>query len=141
MSRQEIEINGQLHIPLAEIRFSFSRSGGKGGQNVNKVETKVELRYDLLHSPSLNDEQRSVLSHRLRSRLDDSGDLRVIAQESRSQWKNREEAIRKFSDLLRQALRPVLKRKKTRIPAAQKQKRLDDKRRRGEIKRMRSGRD
>ena len=141
MSRQEIEINGQLRIPLADIRFSFSRSGGKGGQNVNKVETKVELRYDLLHSPSLNDEQRSVLMHRLRSRLDDSGDIRVIAQESRSQWKNREEAIRKFSEMLRQALRPVLKRKKTRIPAAQKQKRLDDKRRRGEIKRMRSGRD
>ncbi len=132
-----LEINSHLHIPLSELRFQFSRSGGKGGQNVNKVETKVELLFDLRRSPSVSEHQREILLGHLSSRLDGEGVLHIISQESRSQWTNREHAVTKFVELLRHALRPVKKRLKTKISKGAKQKGLDQKRKRGEIKRMR----
>ena len=130
-------ITSSMRIPLSEIEFHFSRSGGKGGQNVNKVETKVELLFDVSGSPSLSDHMRELVLKNLQSRIDADGRLRIISQESRSQWKNREHALSRFADLLRSALKPVKKRVPTRVSRGAKQKRLDQKKRRGEIKRMR----
>jgi len=132
-----IIISSHLRIPLSEILFQFSRSGGKGGQNVNKVETKVELLFDVRHSPSLTVDDRSRLLHQLGSRLDGEGVLHIVSQESRSQWANREQAVAKFVDILRSSLKPVKKRTKTKLPASAKRKRLEHKKRRGEIKKMR----
>lgn len=130
-------ITSNLQIPLSELEFNFSRSGGKGGQNVNKVETKVELLFDVAHSPSLGEHVRAVLQKNLQSRIGADGTLRIISQESRSQWMNRQQAVSKFVDLLQRALRPVKKRVPTKVSKGAKQKRLDQKKRRGEIKRMR----
>jgi ribosome-associated protein len=134
-------ISSRLRIPLSELVFQFSRSGGKGGQNVNKVETKVELVFDVRYSPSLTVDDRSMLLHRLGSRLDGEGKLHIISQESRSQWANREQAVAKFVVIVEAALKPVKRRAKTKIPASSKRKRLEHKKRRGEIKRMRRVRD
>jgi ribosome-associated protein len=130
-------ISSRLRIPLSELVFQFSRSGGKGGQNVNKVETKVELIFDVRSSASLTVDERSMLLHRLGSRLDGEGKLHIISQESRSQWANREQAVEKFVGILKAALTPVKRRTKTKIPASSKRKRLEHKKRRGEIKKMR----
>jgi ribosome-associated protein len=139
MMRSEIHIGSRLSIPISEIRFSFARSGGKGGQNVNKVETKVELLFDVTGSPSLTTEQKDMILRRLRSRINSGGELRITGQSSRSQWKNREETIAKFGELLLRALTPEKKRVKTRVSRAQKQKRLNDKKRRSEVKKWRRG--
>lgn len=133
----QLSISSHLVIPLAELQFRTSRSGGPGGQNVNKLETRVELLFDLAHSPCLTDEQRGVLLKRLNSKLDSDGVLRVVAQESRSQWKNKREAIEKFAKLLRAALKPVRKRVATSPTRMAKEKRIQSKKLRGERKRAR----
>ena len=136
-----LEIDSHLKIPLSELIFQFSRSGGKGGQNVNKVETKVELLFNVIHSPSLNASKRARLVEFLASRLDGTGVLHIISQKSRSQWSNREQAIEKFIELIRLALKPVKKRIKTKLSKGSKQRRLDEKKRRGDVKRMRRARE
>ena len=133
----DLIISHSLTIPGSEVRFAFSRSGGKGGQNVNKVETKVELLFDVTNSPNLSDEQRTKIVHYLRTHVDSNGILHVVSQASRSQWKNREEAVAKFVRLIQQALRPRKKRIKTKVPAAAKQYRMEAKKRRSEVKRLR----
>ncbi len=137
MTDTGLQIAPGLSIPRSELIFRFARSGGKGGQNVNKVETKVELLFNVRQSPSLSDDQKGRILSSLSSRIDAEGYLRIVAQESRSQWKNREDAVQRFVELLAKALAPRKKRRKSRIPAASKQKRLDAKRRRGDLKRLR----
>jgi len=134
---EKIHINQNLEIPTEEVRFKFARSGGKGGQNVNKVETKVELLFDVLNSYSLSDHQRDLILKHLVSQIDSNGLLHIVSQESRSQWKNREKAIRKFVELIQKAMKPKKKRIKTKVSFAGKEKRLTSKKRRGEIKKMR----
>ena len=133
----DIIITDHLTIPHGEVRFKFARSGGPGGQNVNKVETRVELLFDVANSPSLADDARQKIVSHLGNRMTDDGVLHIIAGESRSQWKNREAATARIVELLAHALKPRKKRKKTKAPHASRQKRLDDKKRRGEIKKMR----
>ncbi len=134
---KSIKISEQFSIPASEVRFHFARSGGKGGQNVNKVETKVELLFDIAHSPSLSDVQRGRLFSHLRSRLDSDGVLHIVSQESRSQWKNREEAVRRFVDLLQHALKPRKKRIATKVSRGAKEQRLESKKRRSKVIRSR----
>lgn len=132
-----LPINDWVTIPTSELSFKFSRSGGKGGQNVNKVETRVELIFNVQTSPSLNDRDRELLLVRLASRLDTKGELHIVAQDSRSQWMNRAIAIERLTDVLRAALKREKKRIATKASRGAKEKRLQSKKKRGEIKKMR----
>jgi ribosome-associated protein len=131
-------ITHTVSIPLSEFTFRFARSGGRGGQNVNKVETKVELLFNVANSPSLSDEQKEQILKKLESRIDSDGILHIVAQEHRTQNKNREEATKKFVELIKNALAKRKKRVKTKPSAEAKEKRLEEKKRRGGIKQKRS---
>ncbi len=136
-----VSINSNLNIPISELQFRFARSGGHGGQNVNKVETRVELLFDVARSPSLSESDRERILKHLQSKIDTAGVLRVVAQESRSQWRNREDAVERFTALLSAALKPRKKRIATRISAGAREKRLEEKRRRSRIKKLRTSRE
>ena len=126
---QDLRIGPRLTIPADELAFETSRSGGPGGQHVNKVETKVTLRW----RPGAS----RVLSERLAARLTRSGDLAVHASRYRSQSRNLEDARERLAGLVRAALAPVRQRKPTRPTRGSKERRLEAKRRRGETKRRR----
>ena len=127
-----------LEIPETEVSFATSRSSGPGGQNVNKVESRVTLLFDLAASPSLSDEQRRRVASRLATRINKAGVLRVVAQQHRTQAANREAALARFADLLAGALRPRPPRRQTRPPAAAA-RRLAAKRRKSRLKELRRG--
>jgi ribosome-associated protein len=135
-----IPIDDTLAIPDEEVTFATSRSGGPGGQNVNKLETRVTLRFDLAGSPSLSEEQKSRLRERLATRITKDGVLQVSSQKHRSQGANRDAAVERFAELLRENLREEPPRKKTRPSRAAKARRLDNKRRQSQRKRERSAR-
>ncbi len=132
-----LDITTAIRIPFSEIEFQTSRSGGPGGQNVNKVETRVELRFDLAHSFAFDDSLKQKLLVKLSSLLTADGILRINVQESRSQWQNKQLAIEKFIGILRRALKPSKKRIKTKPSRSAHQKRLEHKHKRSEIKRQR----
>lgn len=132
-----IDITNTLRIPDSEISFQFARSGGPGGQNVNKVSTRVELLFDIGASRSLDDAQKHALRAALRSRTDSAGVLRIRSDASRSQWTNRQDALRKFSRLLAKALQPVKKRASSKPTRASRAERLSAKKRTGALKRTR----
>jgi ribosome-associated protein len=131
-------ITSRVAIPFEELTFSASRSGGPGGQNVNKVSTRVTLWFDLDQSPSLSAEDKQRIKDALGGRIGKDGMLRVIVQQTRSQSANKELAIERFAALLRTALTPLAARKKTRATFASKLRRLEAKKRQGSIKRERS---
>jgi len=133
---EKIVINDKIQIPLSDLQFRFSRSGGPGGQNVNRVSTRVELIFDLQGS-SLDLGAKESLRSNLRSKLDSSGCLRVVSQESRSQWKNKQIAIEKFILLLRKVARPVKHRTPTTATKSSKNARLAWKKGRSRLKKMR----
>ncbi len=126
-----------LRIPRAELRFRATRAGGPGGQNVNKVASRVELAWDFAGSATPTPEQKARLAGRLAARLDAEGRLRVVAAENRSQLRNREAAEARLVELVAAALRVPRKRKPTRPTKASKEKRLDEKRRAAARKRER----
>lgn len=133
-----ISITPELDISDKEIEFDASTGGGPGGQNVNRVATKVTLRFDVARSPSLDEEQRARLLENLESRLTKDGVLWVTSQEHRSQLHNRKEAREQLLELLRQGLKKPKKRKRTKRTRGSHRRRLQEKKRRAEIKRGRS---
>jgi ribosome-associated protein len=133
-----LPITATLAIPLAELRFQFSRSGGPGGQHVNRSETQVELTFDVAGSPSLNEEQRARVRTALKSYIDGRGILHLTAQTTRSQHRNRAEVLARFQRLMQQALRLPKRRRPTRPPPQAKEQRLAAKRHRSAIKARRT---
>jgi ribosome-associated protein len=127
-----------VSIPDDELTFTASRSGGPGGQHVNKTSSKVTLRFDVAHSPSIPEDVRARLLAALASRIEADGTIRVVSQASRSQFANRQTAERRLEALLAEALVPEAPRVATKIPRAQKRKRVESKKRRAEIKRGRT---
>ncbi|HTY39026.1 MAG TPA: alternative ribosome rescue aminoacyl-tRNA hydrolase ArfB [Bacteroidota bacterium] len=133
----EYPISSTLSINASEVKFRTSRSSGPGGQNVNKLETRVELMFHVRDSRSLNDDQKSLILHSLQSRIDAAGVLHVSSQKSRSQWENKQQAVAKFVLLLRHALKPARKRTKTRPTLASRERRVQFKKKQGEKKKLR----
>ena len=134
---EHIHITRKLAVPLSELVFRFSRSGGPGGQNVNRRETQVELCFDVQASPSLNEAQRALLLKRLAGQIDREGTLHIVANTHRSQVRNRQEAIKRFVALIRQGLHVPRRRRPTRASRRSVEQRLARKRKRADVKRLR----
>lgn len=132
-----LDVAPDLRVPLAELEFRATRSGGPGGQHVNTSSTRVEVTWDVASSPALSEEQRQRLLVRLASRLDSTGRLRLVSSGTRSQLRNREDVTERLREVLAQALVVPKARKRTRPPRAAKAARLENKRRRAATKRDR----
>ena len=131
----DLKINPELLHP--EVVFQTARSGGKGGQNVNKVETKVELRLDIPNSQVLSDEQKDFLQKKLANKLTNEGVLLLTHQTERSQLANKEKVVQKFDRLIREAFVVPRRRRATRPTLASKRRRIQKKKQRSETKKMR----
>lgn len=132
-----MKISPSLTLPDSELTFEFVRASGPGGQNVNKVATAVQLRFDVRASPSLTEEVKARLIRLAGRRMTADGVLVIEAKRYRAQEQNRADAELRLAALIQKALVPPKERRPTRPSAAAKAKRLEEKRRRGEIKRSR----
>ena len=132
-----IPITPTLAIDESELEITFVRSSGPGGQNVNKVATTAQLRFDAAHSRSLPDDVRARLVSRAGSRLTNEGVLIITARRFRTQERNRADAINRLVEMIRTAAVPPKRRRRTRTPAAARARRADAKRRRSVTKRLR----
>jgi ribosome-associated protein len=121
----------------SELFFSSSRSAGPGGQNVNKVNTKVELRFNIIFTSLLSESEKELVFLKLKNRINNDNELILISQTERTQLKNKQVVLEKFYELLSKALTVPVKRKSTRPTLASKLKRLDGKRNRGLAKKLR----
>ena len=133
-----IEITGDAFINEDELVFKFSRSGGPGGQNVNKVNTRITLLFDVANCSNLSDWQKQRILTRLATRSDKNGVLRVVSQKFRTQRANRNAAVERLQQLLTDALKTMPIRKKSKVSYAAKKRRLEEKKRRSLLKRQRS---
>jgi ribosome-associated protein len=121
----------------SEFVFSTSRSGGPGGQNVNKVSTKVELRFSINSTLLLSETEKEMIFKKLKNKINKEGELLLVSQSERTQLRNKEVVTEKFYDLVAKALTVPLKRRKTRPTLSSKLKRLEEKKNRGFIKKLR----
>jgi len=134
---RDLDLGHNIVVPAQLLRASASRSSGPGGQNVNKVETRVTIEVDVDALP-LDDVQKARVRERLAGRINREGVLRVTSQAERSQLGNRDRALARLEELLRDAVAEEKPRKKTRPSRASKEARLEAKKRRSERKRLRS---
>ena len=133
----DLKITKTLVIPSNEIKWRFSRSSGPGGQNVNKIESRVEIIFNLEDSKVLNDYQKEILKRNLKNKLVNNC-LRLAVQEHRNQLLNRQLALMKFSSIIKNALnKPFKLRKSTKPTKASQKKRVEVKKKRGELKKSR----
>jgi ribosome-associated protein len=137
ISDNTLVISPDLRIPLSELQYRASRSGGPGGQHVNTSSTRVEVTWDVAGSPSLSPEQRSRLLQQLATRLDTAGRLRLVSSGTRSQSRNKDDVIERLRSTVAAALVVRKKRKATRPSRAAKAARLEAKRKRAATKRQR----
>jgi ribosome-associated protein len=135
-----IQITPEISLDESELSETFVRSSGPGGQNVNKLSTAVQLRFDVRCSPSLPDDVRSRLEHLAGKRLTRKGVLVIIAQRHRTQERNRQDARDRLLDLIRRAAVPPVPRRPTRPTRASRERRIETKKRRAGIKRLRRAR-
>ena len=133
-----IEIKNGVVISEDELVFTFSRSGGPGGQNVNKVNTRVTVFFDVANCPFLSDYQKKRIFSVLRTRASKAGVIHVASQQHRTQRANRQAAISRLAELLTKALERKPVRRKTKLPKWANQHRLDAKKRRGTLKQQRT---
>ena len=133
-----IVIGPGVEIPETELEFVASRSGGPGGQNVNKVSSRITLRFDLERSGTFGPEQQKRIRSKLSSRISKEGILQVSSQRTRSQDINREDVVVRFTELIRGALREEKPRVKTKASRASREERLHEKKIRTKVKRLRS---
>jgi len=135
-----IPVTAKIALDEREIDEQFVRASGPGGQNVNKLSTAVQLRFDVRHSPSLPPEVRARLERLAGARLTREGVLVIIAQRHRTQGRNRADALERLLDLIRQAAVAPIERRPTRPTKASRERRIEGKKRRSGIKRLRGGR-
>ena len=120
-------MNSRSRRFIDEFKFTASRSSGAGGQNVNKVNTKVELRFCLNSSKYLSFQEKELVARKLANKINDAGEIVLVSQQQRTQFKNKEAAIERFFKLIEQALKPERKRYKTKPTKASKERRLQSK--------------
>ena len=132
-----IRVAAHAAIPMRELHFAFTRSGGPGGQHVNKAATQVELTFDVKASPSLTAEHKHRVMGRLRGYVSKEGVLRLTCQTTRSQAQNRAEVVRRFQALMQEALREPKRRRPTKPTRASRERRLRAKKLRSQVKRLR----
>ncbi len=134
---EDIIINERITIPSGAIKFKYTRSGGKGGQNVNKVSTRVEL---LLEAGKIRTSERllSLIMMRLQNKLDSEGILRIVSQESRSQWQNKQSAVEKLTGIIETAAKQETYRVATKPSRSSKIVRVETKKKAGARKHLRS---
>jgi ribosome-associated protein len=133
----DLRVTNTVTIPMSELQFHFSRSGGPGGQHVNRTATQVELTFDVQESASLDESQRARVLGKLKSAIDSRGVLHLTCQTTRSQSRNRAEVIERFQRLLQRALHVPKPRRPTRPHRAAVERRLQEKRRAGALKHQR----
>jgi len=133
-----IAIMAGVEVPETELEFIASRSGGPGGQNVNKVSSRITLRFDLERTTALTAEQRQRVRQKLSSRISSEGVLQISSQRTRSQDLNREDAVARFAELLRGALHEDKARVKTKATRSSREERLKEKRIRTSVKQARA---
>jgi ribosome-associated protein len=135
-----IRVTAKISLDEREIEESFVRASGPGGQNVNKLATAVQLRFDVRHSPSLPPDVRDRLERLAGSRLTRDGVLVIIAQRHRTQARNRDDALERLLDLVREAAVAPVKRRPTKPTKASRERRIEGKKKRADVKRLRGKR-
>jgi ribosome-associated protein len=136
--KNDLYIRNGITIPEHELEITASRSGGAGGQHVNKTDTKITVRWNIKNSSALTDEQKERICKKLQSRITEDGDIIVHNSESRSQQQNKKNALNNLAAIIRNALHVEKKRIATKVSKALKEARLKSKAHRSGIKKMRS---
>ena len=132
-----VRINDDLEIPDSELQFRYARSSGPGGQNVNKVATKVTLLFAVQDSLALDDDQKRRVTDRLANRISKDGTLHITSERNRTRSANQRDAVNRFAELVAGALKPRKRRRRTAVPSSAKRRRLENKRRHAHKKRLR----